>query len=397
MQHIDLVPDHPRLAGRRCPEGPARAIAPVADRRRAGARQRERLRGGVLRPLSLRLERAVLADRRALPVHQGAEARGVRPRTRPGRNAEPGRRTAAGGRRRRARNSTACWPAPASRRRRRCRRRTSSGCRRSATSARRRASRPTARANRCPTRRTRRKVLEAYRRAIALVGRAALRRVRGAAARGAGRQPVDEGRVAPAGRRTRCGQAATTEAVDAFKRLVELDPADANSFVSIAGVYQMLGKLAEAQANAEMGLEKAGDVRAKTSACEVLVKIALARKDAGGRQALRRRRAAGEPEFPLPDYVEGLILHGRRSASRRRCRTSRTRSSSCAASSSRSPSCSSIPATRSRTWDARTRRWPRSSRNWRSRRLTCARGRAWRCSTAPTAASRTPRGSSTRC
>ena len=101
------------------------------------------------------------------------------------------------------------------------------------------------------------------------------------------------------------------EAIGAFKRLIELDPTDANSFVSIAGVYQMVGKLAEAQANAEMGLEKAGDVRAKTSACEVLVKIALARKDPA---AARRYAAAAQQasaSFPLPDYVEGLILHAR--------------------------------------------------------------------------------------
>jgi choline-sulfatase len=99
------------------------------------------------------------------------------------------------------------------------------------------------------------------------------------------------------------------EALGAFKRLIEVDPADANSFVSIAGVYQVAGKLAEAQANAEMGLEKASDIRAKTSACEMLVKIALARKDTA---AARRYAAAAQQasaDFPLPDYVEGLILH----------------------------------------------------------------------------------------
>ena len=99
------------------------------------------------------------------------------------------------------------------------------------------------------------------------------------------------------------------EAVGAFKKLVEVDPSDANSFVSIAGVYQTLGKLTEAQANAEMGLSKATDVRAKTSACEMLVKIAVARKDPA---AARRYAAAAQqasPAFPLPDYLEGLLLH----------------------------------------------------------------------------------------
>ncbi len=105
------------------------------------------------------------------------------------------------------------------------------------------------------------------------------------------------------------------ECVSAFKRLVELDPADANSFVSVAGVLLTLNRLDEAQANAEMGLSKAAptDTRARTSACEVLVNIALARND----DVSARRYAAlvqqADPQFPLPAFVEGRILHrGRR-------------------------------------------------------------------------------------
>ena len=104
------------------------------------------------------------------------------------------------------------------------------------------------------------------------------------------------------------------ECVAAFKRLVELDPADANSFVSVAGVLVTLNRLDEAQANAEMGLRKAeaADTRARTSACEVLVKIALARNDD---QAARRYAALAQqadPQFPLPAFVEGRILHRER-------------------------------------------------------------------------------------
>ncbi len=101
------------------------------------------------------------------------------------------------------------------------------------------------------------------------------------------------------------------ECVAAFKRLVELDPTDANSFVSMAGVLVALNRLDEAQANAEMGLSRAdrANVRARTSACEVLVKVALARND----DAAARRYAAlaqqADPQFPLPAFVEGRILH----------------------------------------------------------------------------------------
>jgi arylsulfatase A-like enzyme/Flp pilus assembly protein TadD len=101
------------------------------------------------------------------------------------------------------------------------------------------------------------------------------------------------------------------DAVDAFTHLIEVDPADANSFVSIAGVYLTMGKLAEAQANAEMGLSKAPstDTRATTSACEVLVRIALARKDAAAARRYAAMAQQANPAFPLPSYVEGLILH----------------------------------------------------------------------------------------
>jgi arylsulfatase A-like enzyme/tetratricopeptide (TPR) repeat protein len=100
------------------------------------------------------------------------------------------------------------------------------------------------------------------------------------------------------------------EAVDAFKKLVEVDPSDGNSFVSVAGAYQMLGRLADAQANAEMALQKATDVRSKTSACETLVKIALARNDAAAARRYAAEAQQASPSFSLPDYVEGLLLHG---------------------------------------------------------------------------------------
>ena len=104
------------------------------------------------------------------------------------------------------------------------------------------------------------------------------------------------------------------EAVDAFKQLVEVDPSDANSFVSVAGALAALGRMDEAIAQAAAGLEKAGpaDTRARTSACEVLVRAALARNDAG---AARRYAAVAEQAdagFPLGDYVEGRLLHGQR-------------------------------------------------------------------------------------
>jgi choline-sulfatase len=102
------------------------------------------------------------------------------------------------------------------------------------------------------------------------------------------------------------------EALDAFKHLVETDPADANSFVSAGGVLLQLGRADEAQANAEMALGKAGggDKRVKTSAYELLVRIALGRKDAAAARRAAALAARADAEFPLPSFVEGVLLHG---------------------------------------------------------------------------------------
>jgi tetratricopeptide (TPR) repeat protein len=101
------------------------------------------------------------------------------------------------------------------------------------------------------------------------------------------------------------------EALDAFKRLVEADPADANSFVSVGGVLFTLGRLDEAQAHAEMALSKVtkADQRARVSACELLVRVALGRKDRAAARRAAERSQQSDPGFPLPGFVEGVILH----------------------------------------------------------------------------------------
>jgi arylsulfatase A-like enzyme/Flp pilus assembly protein TadD len=108
------------------------------------------------------------------------------------------------------------------------------------------------------------------------------------------------------------------EALEAFKRSVELDPADTNGLVTVGGVLFTLGRLDEAQAHAEAALSKAPatDRRARTSACELLVKVALGRKDY---EAARRAAALSQqadPEFPLPSFVEGVISHADRAFDR---------------------------------------------------------------------------------
>jgi tetratricopeptide (TPR) repeat protein len=51
------------------------------------------------------------------------------------------------------------------------------------------------------------------------------------------------------------------------------------------------------------------DRRMRTSAVEVLVNVALARKDAVAARAAAARAAQIDPEYPLPTYVEGVIQY----------------------------------------------------------------------------------------
>ncbi len=101
------------------------------------------------------------------------------------------------------------------------------------------------------------------------------------------------------------------EALDAFRRLVEVDPADAASLVSVGTVLVALQRYDEAAAHARMALEKAGpaDARTRTSAAEVLVKTALARKDYEEARRYGRMAEEADQGFPLAAFVEGVALH----------------------------------------------------------------------------------------
>ena len=101
------------------------------------------------------------------------------------------------------------------------------------------------------------------------------------------------------------------EALDAFRKLVEVDPSDPASLVSVSTVLVMLGRLDEAEAHARLALDKAGpgDTRTRTSAAEVMVKAALARKDYAGALRFGRLAEQADPGFPLAAFVEGVRLH----------------------------------------------------------------------------------------
>jgi len=97
-----------------------------------------------------------------------------------------------------------------------------------------------------------------------------------------------------------------TDALDTFKRLVEVDPRDGKSLVSVAQVLLQLGRNDEAASHAQAALAilPAGDGESRSPAYEVLVKVALAKSDAPAARRAAALAQKADPALPLPTYVD---------------------------------------------------------------------------------------------
>jgi choline-sulfatase len=101
------------------------------------------------------------------------------------------------------------------------------------------------------------------------------------------------------------------EALTAYKRFVELKPAQASGLVAVAATLLRLRRLDEARQHAQLAVKVAPphERLARASAHEVLAKIALAAKD---RETARREAELAQkedPSLPMPLYVQALQLH----------------------------------------------------------------------------------------
>lgn len=101
------------------------------------------------------------------------------------------------------------------------------------------------------------------------------------------------------------------QALDAFRRFVELKPGDTSGLVLVAGTLLRLGRLDDAWAHARLAEKVAPehDQRARGSAHEMAARVALARKDYTGAKAAAQRAHAADPSLPMPDYVQARIHH----------------------------------------------------------------------------------------
>ena len=104
------------------------------------------------------------------------------------------------------------------------------------------------------------------------------------------------------------------QAIDAYKHMIELEPADPAGYLGAAATMIKLRKLDEARANAELAASVAAerDARSRAAAHELLARIALARRDAEGARHEAGLARESDPKLPLPAYIEARLLYDQR-------------------------------------------------------------------------------------
>ena len=101
------------------------------------------------------------------------------------------------------------------------------------------------------------------------------------------------------------------QAARAFQRAAALTPRDASALVAAANVFYRLGRLDEAQHEAESALMVTADVpgRSPVAAEEALARIAIARKDVEGAREHAAAAQRADPSAPHVTFVDGLIAY----------------------------------------------------------------------------------------
>jgi tetratricopeptide (TPR) repeat protein len=101
------------------------------------------------------------------------------------------------------------------------------------------------------------------------------------------------------------------QAIDAYKRVIELEPADPAAYLGAAAAMLKVRKLDDARAEAEFAVSVAGepDARSRAAAHELLARIALARHDGEGARREAELAREDDPKLPLPAFIEARLLY----------------------------------------------------------------------------------------
>ena len=310
VQHIDLVPtilDLVKAPGAGNLRG--RSLKPLLEGT-GTLPPADDLLGGAVRALSLRLERADRAHRRALPLHQGAARGALRPR-RAIRASGPTSPTSGRSRGRRCAARSIAWP-PARRSRRRptSRPTRANGCRRSATSA-RRPTCSTKPGDALPDPKDKREILERYRAAVDLAGQrkwpqaiALLQQIL-----------RDDPEMADVWSQLAVFATRHRSLRPRARRLQALHRAEAAGADRVhrrgggAAEAAQAGRGARAREPGGRGRGRQRTIGRKASAHEMLAKIALAKHDTDAAREEARLAREADPTLPLPIYIDARLLY----------------------------------------------------------------------------------------
>ncbi|OFV92393.1 MAG: hypothetical protein A3H95_04830 [Acidobacteria bacterium RIFCSPLOWO2_02_FULL_64_15] len=98
-------------------------------------------------------------------------------------------------------------------------------------------------------------------------------------------------------------------ALGAYKHLIALRPSEPAGYIGAAEALVKLKRLEDARAEAARAADVATDRAARVSAHELLVRIALARRDAEAARAGAGRVHDIDPSVPMPTYVDARLLY----------------------------------------------------------------------------------------
>ena len=148
--------------------------------------------------------------------------------------------------------------------------------------------------------------LDAYRTAMAQVGAhkwaAGLAQLR-LIAEGAPDLPVLWASVAAVAERTDRHDVA----VEAYRKLVAADGTSVEARLGLSGAFLRARRLDDARRHAELAAEST-ELTQRAKAHELLARIALARRDAGGARAQAQQVAEADTSSPFPAFIEGRLL-----------------------------------------------------------------------------------------
>src|SRR5262249_23923957 len=98
-------------------------------------------------------------------------------------------------------------------------------------------------------------------------------------------------------------------ALDAYRHVIDLEPADPRGYLNAAATLLKQQKLREAAEQAAIAVDLAAEMTAEADGHELLARIAAARReaDAARREAALAQQA--DPKRPVAGFIEGRLLY----------------------------------------------------------------------------------------